>query len=155
MMILVILFRWLHVLSACLVLGGSVAMRFVLPAGLSQLEGPAAEAAILACRRVFKRIVHSAVLLLLVSGIFNTWRNWATYTTSPLAQSLWGTHVMLAAVAIAIALYVLVGKWPPQRHRLLMAVNVAVLLAVILAASSLKWWRDSHAAASRQSVVQP
>ena len=155
MIILVILFRWLHVVSACLVLGGAVVMRFVLPVGLRQVEGAPAEAAFLASRRVFKMIVHTSILLLLVSGVFNTWRNWSTYGTAPLAQSLWGTHVMLAAVAITIALYVLHGKKPPARHRMMMAINVGVLLALILVASSLKWWRDSNAKAAQAISGQP
>jgi uncharacterized membrane protein len=154
---LVILFRWLHIISACLVLGGAMVMRFVLPVGLRKLDADAAEDVLLACRRVFKMMVHTAILLLLVSGVFNTMRNWSTYGTAPLAQSLWGTHVLLAAIAITIAIYVLMGKKPPAKHQLLLAINVGVLLATILLASSLKWWRDSHATAAAQTpaAVQP
>jgi uncharacterized membrane protein len=156
MIFLVILFRWLHVVSACVVLGGAVVMRFVLPVGLRRVEGDAAEQAFLASRRVFKMMVHTAILLLLVSGVFNTWRNWSTYGTAPLAQSLWGTHVLLAAIAITIAIYVLMGKKPPARHRTLAAINVAVLLAVILVASSLKWWRDTkNSRAAQTTTAQP
>jgi uncharacterized membrane protein len=143
MPVLVILSRWLHVVSACLVVGGVFFDRLVLPQGLAILEPEARLAVVLKTRRIFKMVIHSAILVLLLSGTFNGYMSLATYNLNPpLLHSLLGLHVLLALAAFALAIYVLAGARPPPSHRKLVTVNLVVLLLAVAAASTLKWARE-------------
>jgi uncharacterized membrane protein len=79
MEVLIVLSRWVHVMSAVLVIGGLFFMRVILPLGLAQADAGSREAVFFRCRRVFKMLVHTCILLLLLSGAFNTWRAWGDY----------------------------------------------------------------------------
>jgi uncharacterized membrane protein len=142
--ILNIFFRWLHVATACVVIGSLFFMRFLLPFGLKAIDSEELRQAVfLRCRRVFKMMIHTAILLLIVSGVYNTVQNWKIYSTNPpKMHSLWGNHLLLALIAFGIALYMTAGKTPPRRHRALAAANLIILLLVVAAASTLKWARE-------------
>jgi uncharacterized membrane protein len=158
MPVLIILSRWLHVATACVAVGGVFFVRVILPIGLSVLDPPQRSAAFLKTRRAFKMVIHSSILLLLLTGIFNTTVAWDKYNLNPtLLQSLWGTHLLLALVAFSIALYVLAGKEPRAKHSSWMTLNLIVLFLAVLAASSLKWAREKAVADHAQSsaVHQP
>jgi uncharacterized membrane protein len=143
MPVLVILSRWLHVVAACLVIGGVFFTRLVLPQGLSILEPDLQTAVLLRTRRAFKMVIHSSILLLLLTGTFNGYLALPTYNLNPpLLHSLLGLHVLLGLIAFALVLYVLAGKRPPPSHRMIVAVNLAVLLLAVAAASTLKWARE-------------
>jgi uncharacterized membrane protein len=143
MVILAVLSRWLHVISACLAIGGVFFIRFIVPRGLKLLDENQRLPVLLAMRRGFKMVVHTAILLLLVSGIYNTKLAWDKYNLDKaVLHALWGVHILLAGLAFTISLYVLAGAQPPKSHRKLMALNFAILLLVVAAASSLKWARE-------------
>jgi uncharacterized membrane protein len=143
MFISVILSRWLHVISACLAIGGVFFIRFIVPRGLMLLDETLRQQVLLAVRRNFKMVVHTVILLLLITGIYNTWLAWDKYQLDKaVLHALWGTHILLAGLAITIALYVLAGPEPPRSYRKLMAFNFAILLLAVAAASSLKWARE-------------
>ena len=147
--------RWLHVISACLAIGGTLFIRFVLPGGLKLLDETQHRQVLLAVRRRFKRVIHAAIFLLLVTGIYNTWLAWDKYQLDKaVLNALWGTHVLLAACALAISLYVLAGPQPPRPYRKLMALNFAILLLVVAAASTLKWARERAVAQHAATVAQ-
>src|SRR5579863_7815749 len=93
----VILSRWLHVISACLVIGGVLFIRFILPHSLKLLDPPQQKQVLLAVRRSFKMVVHTAILLLLITGIYNTTLAWDKYQLDKaLLHALWGTHILFA-----------------------------------------------------------
>jgi uncharacterized membrane protein len=147
--------RWVHVISACLVVGGVFFIRFILPKGLALLDETQAQSVLLAVRRRFKMLVHTVILLLLLSGIYNTYLAWDKYNLDKaVLHALWGTHVLLAALVFTISLYVLAGPQPPKTHRKLMAINFVLLLCVVAAASSLKWARE-RAVAEHSAVIHP
>jgi uncharacterized membrane protein len=147
MLMLLIASRWLHVVTACLALGGLFFIRFIFPAGISILEPELRTTILLRTRRIFKMLIHSAILLFLITGIYNTTLSWGVYKLDPpLLHMLWGMHILFAAIAFSIALYVLAGPTPPRSHRMLMAVNFCVLLLAVLAASSLKWAKEKTVA---------
>jgi len=140
MPLLVILSRWLHIVSACLAIGGFFFFRLVLPRGLAILEPDLQTAVLLKTRRTFKMVIHSCILLLLVTGVFNSIIGLRTYNLNPpVLHTLLGIHVLLAMVAFGVALYVLVGPRPPPSHRKLVALNLVLLLLAVAAASTLKW----------------
>jgi uncharacterized membrane protein len=143
MFIFTILSRWLHVVSACLAVGGVFFIRFIVPRGLILLDEPPRRQILLALRRNFKRVVHAVILLLLITGIYNTCLAWDKYQLDKaVLHALWGTHILLAGLAITISLYVLAGQEPPRSHRKLMVLNFSILLLTVAAASSLKWARE-------------
>jgi hypothetical protein len=140
---LVILMRWAHVIGAALAIGGLVVMRFALPAGLKAIQDEALrDEVFLRVRRVFKMIVHTAILLILVGGIYNTIRLWPGYKG---LHGLWGTHVLFGLIAIGIALWLTMGPRPPAEHRTFALLNVVVLLAIVALGSTVKWARERKA----------
>ena len=142
---LVILSRYLHILSAILAFGGLFFMRVVLPLGLAQADAASREAVFLRCRRVFKMLIHTAVLLLLLTGAFNTYSAWHDYRLNkPLMHGLWGPHMLLGVIAMIIALVLLAPKEPPRWHRAGAMINLIILFLAVLFASSLKFVRDSE-----------
>lgn len=141
----IILFRWLHILAACLAVGGAFVMRLIVPIGLKQLEPETRKAVFLKLRRAFKMVVHTCILLLLVSGVYNTLGNWNAYNQIPArAHPLWGIHVLLGVSIMGIALYVLAGKEPPQSHAKWMLVNLLLMALALGAAAALKYVRDNR-----------
>jgi uncharacterized membrane protein len=143
MAVLVILSRWLHVMAAVLAIGGTFFMRVILPLGLAQADAASRDAVFLRCRRAFKMVIHICVLLLLLTGAFNTWRNWGDYRLDrPLMHALWGPHMLLGVTAMVIALLLLAPKQPPKWHRTGAAINLIILFVAVLLASTLKYVRD-------------
>ena len=140
---LVVFFRWLHIIPACLALGGVFFMRIILPAGLGVLPADQQKAVFLKCRRVFKMVVHTSILLFLISGIYNAIGNWSKYHQAiPLSHAFFGVHVLLALAVFTISLVLLAGKEPPAPHKQWMTINLVLLLLAVAAASSLKYVRD-------------
>jgi len=139
-----ILFRWAHVFAACLAIGGAFFIRLVLPAAICPLEAEARHGVFLRARRGFKMIVHPVVLVLLLSGAYNAWRNWRWYTQDPpLLHGLFGTHMLLGLIVITISLVLLAGREPIRSHRTLMKVNLVLMVLTVLSAAVLKWGRDN------------
>lgn len=153
-----VLFRWLHIVPACLAIGGVFFMRVVLPAGLSGLEPEQRQATLLRCRRVFKIIIHTCILLLIISGTYNAIGNWGKYrVTVPTSHAFFGLHVILALAVFVISIMLLLGKEPPPSHRKWMTVNLVLLALLVAASGSLKWVRDHApaAAAAPAATVAP
>ena len=140
---LAILFRWQHILPACLALGGVFFMRFILPAGLMQIPEEHRAPVMNKCRRIFKMVIHTCILLFIVSGIYNSWLNWKTYSEiKPMGHMLWGMHVMFATIVIAVALVILAPKQHSPKHRPWMVVNFVLMLLILAIGSGLKYARD-------------
>jgi uncharacterized membrane protein len=142
--ILVIFFRWLHVATACIAVGGVFFIRVIFPIGLKSLDSEPARKMLLSTRRAFKMVVHSAILLLLISGTYNAVQNWPGYTRAGpgVGHGLFGVHLLLALIVFGIALWLLTGPEPPVNHKSWMGVNVVLLLLAIAAASTLKYVRE-------------
>lgn len=143
MEVLIILSRWVHIMSAVLVIGGTFFMRIILPLGLAQADAASREAVFLRCRRIFKMLVHTCILFLLLSGAFNTWRAWKDYGLNhPLMHGLWGPHMFLGVTAMVIALILLASKQPPKWHKTGAAINLVILFLAVAVASTLKFVHD-------------
>src|SRR5580700_6958604 len=61
-MAVVILSRWIHVVTACLAIGGVFFMRFILPYGLTDLQDEVRIGVLLKTRRAFKILIHTSIL---------------------------------------------------------------------------------------------
>lgn len=146
--------RWFHVFTAAVVIGAVFFVRVVLPMGLRKLDDPEKRQEVLAsCRRGLKMIVHTAILVLVVSGTYNAMRNWKVYHDGiPLTHALFGTHILLALIVFGISLAALAGKTPKASGPKLMAVNLLLLVLVVASASTLKWAREK---AMKKSTASP
>ncbi len=146
-----ILSRWLHVIAAVVVVGGVFFMRVILPLAAAELEEAGRGRLIGRCRNVFKRVVHTGILLLTLTGAYNSVALLRAIRANPVLHShlgllhgLWGMHMLCGLAAFVISLIVLAGQAPKPRHRSLTTANLILLLAVILLASALKQVRDSY-----------
>lgn len=137
-----ILFRWIHLGAAIVAVGGTVFQRFVLMPALSavgEAERTAIREKVLARWRMF---VHTSVLALLASGIYNAFQMFPMHKGQPLYHSLFGVKFLLALAIFGIAT-VLTGKSDrAQRMRgrgpFWMGVLVALTAAVVALSGVLK-----------------
>lgn len=151
---LIIFFRWLHIITACIAVGGVFFMRIVLPLGIISLDPEPRQAVFLRCRRIFKMVIHPAILLFLISGIYNTFKVWDQYKQTPgLTHGLWGMHVLLALIVFGIALVLLAGKEPPKSYKAWMTGNLVLLMFIVAAASTLKYIREGRASPGGQTTL--
>src|SRR5216110_3002372 len=127
--VLIVIFRWLHIIPAALAIGGLVFMR---------------------ARRGFKIMLHASILFLIISGTINSIRYYPEYAArKPLAFALWHTHMTLAVLVFIISFWNLAGKQAPPSNRGAAMVNVILLLVLVALASTLSMVRqrpagDSH-----------
>jgi uncharacterized membrane protein len=150
--ILVIFFRWLHVATACLVIGGTFLIRMFVPRALSVLPEEQRTQVYLRLRRAFKMLVHTSILFLLVSGTCNSVWNWPVYHRIPeLAHPFFGTHVLLALCVFAILLKVLAGREAAPTDGRWMTINLILMAMLLAAAAGLKYVRDTHPRSSTNS----
>ena len=156
MAVLDILFRYVHIVAACLAVGGAFFIRFILPVGSRDLDPESKEFVFLRSRRAFKMVVHSAILAFLVSGTYNAIRLWPQYGVNHwLLHPLWGAHLLLGLTVFAISITLLRGVEPPRRHRGWMKANVILMLLAILAAGTLKWARERENRFPRGGATVP
>ena len=143
MAVLDILMRYLHVVAACLAVGGAFFIRFLLPVGTRDLDPEKKDYVFLRSRRAFKMIFHPAMLAFIVSGVYNSIKAFPQYKADPpLLHGLWGAHILGALIVFTISIILLKGVQPPRNHKTWMKINVGLMLVVILIAGSLKWARE-------------
>ncbi len=143
--ILKILARWFHIVPACLALGGLFFIRIVFPIAARQWPADQREMAYLSLRRVFKMVVHTCVLLLLISGTYNTIVNWKIYSLHRgLMHGLWGMHLILALAVFAIGFWLLAGPRPPASHKKWAAISLGLIFILIALAGTLRYARDAY-----------
>ena len=126
--------RFIHVGTAIVMVGGTVFMRFILmPAAV---ELPQAEHDLLRQRLLarWKRVVHSGIVLLLLSGGYNYWLAIRLHRGDGLYHGLVGTKILLALVVFFIA-SVLIGRsaaFEKLRQNRAQWMGLIVLLATVI-----------------------
>jgi Flp pilus assembly protein protease CpaA len=137
--LLVVLSRWVHVLCACLVVGGTFFVAMFFPRSTSGED----ESIYLRSRRGFKMVVHVSTLFLLVTGIYNAILNWSAYRMNmPLTHGLFGPHVLFALISLTILMVLFARNVPGPGERKWLRVTVVILFLTVLLASSLKYARE-------------
>jgi len=127
----VVFSRWVHVISACLLVGGTF---FFAIAWRS--EG----------RRALQMLVRVTIVLLIASGIYNLILNRDGYhRTLPLSHGLLGSHVLLALVIVGLLEAGLSARRVECGRRGLVRIGVVLLFVTVAVASTLKYVREHPA----------
>ena len=133
------LFRWLHVGTAIVLLGGSIFMRFVLMPAAEKLPSDAHETLRGHIRAVWKVFVHVGVTLLLASGLYNYIAVMIPqHRRDALYHALMGIKILLALAVFFLA-EALVGRAPAfegLRQKVKLWLGVIVLLGALIVAIS-------------------
>lgn len=130
--------RVVHVGTAIALVGGTVFMRFVLhPAAkeLSDAEHDKLRAGVIAR---WKRFVHAGILLFVVSGFYNYFRQMPNHKGDGLYHMLVGTKMLLGFVVFFLA-SALVGRskaFEAMRQQRAKWLSIIVLLAFVIVAIS-------------------
>jgi uncharacterized membrane protein len=150
--------RWVHVITACVLIGSVFFLQVVLPAGLRGLEPGTAEGVLARCRRGMKLIVHSSLLLALLTGAFNAWRAWGDYSRRPgITHGVFGLHVLLGLGALVLLMIALAGRGAKPARQSWITVSLILLFVAVADASALKRlreWAHDHPRADRIAPVQ-
>jgi len=135
--------RWLHVITACVLIGSAFFVYFLLPAALCGLDPEPRAAAALRVRRPLKIVFHAGITLLLLTGAYNAVRNWHLYNEWPgVTHGIFGLHVLLGLAVMTLQVILLAGNTPRPPSRSLMRWALILAFLTVLAASTLKWARE-------------
>ncbi|MCC6488873.1 MAG: hypothetical protein IT364_15345 [Candidatus Hydrogenedentes bacterium] len=104
--ILALIMRWAHILSAVTAVGGVFFIRFVLmPSAQAALSQEAHESLRAAILKRWQHIVHTCILLFLVSGFYNYLMiTRHLHEDQPLYHMLFGIKFLLALAVFTLAL---------------------------------------------------
>jgi cytochrome bd-type quinol oxidase subunit 1 len=148
-----ILFRWIHIVSACALAGTVFVFSVIMPIALRGLDPETRLAINARTHRGRKMTLHITFLLFLISGIYNAWKNWPIYTQNPaVMHALFGMHVLLALAAITILMIAFAGREPkPGRSGWTKWALVLLLLAIAFSSTlkSAREWAMTHAVDAR------
>src|ERR1051325_9174789 len=138
--VLIVILRWLHIIPAAIAIGGTIFVRFGLPAAIRSLPEETASEVFLRARRIFKIMLHASILFLIISGVINSIRFYPAYVQHrPLAIALWHTHMFLAVIVFVFSFWSLAGKTPPASHRAAGMANVILLLLLVAVSATLQY----------------
>ena len=165
--------RWLHVVCSTLIVGGTLFFELVLPAAIDELKREQQLYVFARARWVFRWVVWISVVGLVLSGGIEAYRMWRAYatdervavaaTTMPAARtatarsaaddrtaatfwyvSRWAiAHIVLGAVAMLIALFLTIGRRPPEDPVRWMRLNLVILLVAIFLGSATRHFHVS------------
>ena len=134
--ILILVFRWLHILPATILVGGTIFLRCAYqPSGQSSDENEKV-------RRRWSNLVMLSAGLLLLSGLFNTARVSMSFDLPSYYQALLGTKILLALGVFFIS-SVLSGRSElatkfRAKETLWLNVNVFLAVAVVMLGGVMK-----------------
>ena len=137
-MMIPLISRWAHVLTAVVVVGGAIFLRFVLmPAASSVLNDEEHGRLRTAVLRRWKMFVHGSIALLLVSGFYNYLAvTRFNHEEQPLYHALFGMKFSLAVLVFALGI-ALTSRGElfaavRENSRIWLAVLVAMAIVVVL-----------------------
>ena len=160
--LLVLVSRYVHIVCATLLVGGTLFYEMVVPVAIDDLRPEQKLVVFARARWVFRGIVWCSVVLLLAGGMVSTWVNWSQYVkedyradetnvgTRPGSADQssmaipagsrpgmwWAAHASTGLVALIIALGLTIGRVPPTQPVRWMRINFVILLLVMFLATS-------------------
>jgi uncharacterized membrane protein len=127
--------RWLHMVSMAMLVGGTLFYEFVIPKAIEDLKDESQLAVLGRVRWIFRQVVLVAAVMLVLTGILWSFRNWPGYTGDYKPVFWWWLlHSILSLFAIAIAILVTIGDRVPQHPIAWLRVNFVVMLVALFAA---------------------
>jgi len=143
--VLIIVMRFVHIVSAIVAVGGLTFMAFCLRPAARQLDETAHEKLQSVVKSRWARVQWIAIALLVLSGVYNWVLSAAAYKTAgPIANALIGTKVLLAMILFAVAWAH--GAKLIKSDKVASMINVHLALIVILLAAALRFYRMAQGA---------
>ncbi|MCC6507900.1 MAG: hypothetical protein IT423_02250 [Pirellulaceae bacterium] len=130
--------RIVHIATAIVLIGGSTFMAFVLLPTAEKLDQAAHEQLRSLVNGRWKRFVHAGILLFLVTGFYNYFRQMPNHEGDGLYHALIGTKILLALGVFFIA-SALVGRsaaFENMRASRAKWLKIIVLLAAVIVGMS-------------------
>ncbi len=150
-----LLSRYLHIVCATLLVGGTLFYEMVVPEAIAELRDEHRLAIFARARWFFRRIVWISSAVIVVTGLIETARHWPTYThveaaamaaatTQPTVRESiavrpgwwWAAHASTGLIAVLIAVSLTTGPRPPEHPVRWMRLNLGILLIVIFLATA-------------------
>ncbi len=152
-----LLSRYLHIVASALLVGGTLFYELIVPVAIDDLKDEQKLAVFARARWAFRWIVWCSSLVLLVTAVASSYRNWYAYNgeearlTEPWSNDgaatphrfhvqgvghWWLAHAAGGALGLTIALSLVRGASPPRYPLVWMRINLLILLVVIFLAST-------------------
>lgn len=153
-----LLSRYLHIVCTTLLVGGTLFYEMVVPIAIDDLKTPQQLSVFGRARWVFRWIVWLSAGVLVFSGVVSIYRHISIYDTDGAAivsqvsgqteppsararlamRSGWwmAAHAGAGLIAVIVALFLTLGRRPPQHPVRWMRMNLVILLVVIFLGSA-------------------
>ncbi|MCA9154796.1 MAG: hypothetical protein KDA62_14845 [Planctomycetales bacterium] len=154
-----ILFRWLHILPAIALVGGTFFMRFALVPSLASIDEATREQLAESVRARWAKWVMAGSGLLLLSGLYNAARVSIQYQLSPTYNGLLLVKILLALVVFYLAA-VLTGRsesarrFQQQRQKWL-TINLLLAVTIVCIAGVMRFLPREEKVREASRVFQP
>ncbi len=141
--VLFIVNRWIHIFSVIVAVGGTFFLRVVLhPTAKANIPPEVGSQFSPALIRRWARVVHTCILLIILSGTYNSIIQFPLHKGQPLYHAIWGVKVLLALGLFFIAIAV-TGRSPAfegmrKKRPMWMGIIVALGAVIVLLSSILK-----------------
>ncbi|MEX0776744.1 MAG: hypothetical protein WD042_13660 [Phycisphaeraceae bacterium] len=130
--ILIVLMRFMHVISAVLVVGGLACIVYCVRPSLRMLDESFRDAVYQLIVARFEKVVYLGIAGLIISGIFGWLRNAPMYKAiGPAGNALIGTKVLLAAIIFTIVFCRAAGLIKPARIWQVLCLHLALVVIVL------------------------
>ena len=173
-----LLARYLHIIAAALLLGGTLFYELIVPVAIDDLKDEQKLWVFARARWAFRWLVWCTAVTLLLSGAVATYRNWYGYSgveaainNPDYAEQLarerlhiegagywWLAHATGSLLGLGMALSLVKGRTPPRCPLVWMRINLLVLMLVIFLASTTRHVRlrllESHLPPPGPNVVE-
>jgi hypothetical protein len=170
-----LLSRYLHIACTTVLVGGTLFYEMVVPEAIDELKTEQQLDVFGRARWVFRQLVWVSAVLLVLSGIVSSRKQWREYSrpevTSPAATTVddldegpsvlrrpgwwWVAHTSTGALAVVIAVYLTTVTRPPDHPIGWMRLNLVILLVVIFLGSATRHVRLVNSDAARGVVRIP
>ena len=158
--ILILVNRYLHIVAATMLVGGTLFYEMVVPVAIDELKPEQQLSVFARARWLFRWIVWASAALLLISGVISSARNMGYYLYGEslvlprvpfappppgfdLPQSAWlkagwwwAAHSSTGVISVLIAVFLTTSRKPPIHPIPWMRLNLVILLIVIFLGSA-------------------
>jgi hypothetical protein len=155
--ILILVNRYLHIVCTTMLVGGTLFYEMVVPIAIGELKTEQQLSVFARARWVFKSIVWTSAILIIITGFVSSYRNFNFYIGAdeliprvpyaPHDDSVihsawlkaglwWAAHASTGLVTVMIALFLTMSRRPPIHPIPWMRLNLVILLIVIFLGSA-------------------